>query len=72
MHSALFAAATMHLIFLSVCAGALATDLTIYLLVGIDFLINIYFTIKVFYNQAKLYKEEARRSADECSSAGCG
>ena len=48
MLDTLFAAATMHSIFLSVCAGGLATDLTLYLLVGIDFLINMYFTIKVF------------------------
>ena len=48
----------MHTIFLSVCAGGLATDLTMFILIGIDFLINVYYTIKIFRIKRKLEKRK--------------
>ena len=38
-------AISYHMIFLSVCVGGLATDATLYVLIAIDFVINIYFVV---------------------------
>lgn len=41
-------AISYHMIFLSVCVGGIATDLTLYILVGIDLIINIFFVIQTW------------------------
>ena len=41
--------AISHALFVSQCVGAAATDLSTYLLLGIDFAINMYFTSKVVW-----------------------
>ena len=38
-------AATFHMIFVSVCVGGIATDATLYTLIGTDFIINAYFVV---------------------------
>ena len=46
--------ALFHAFFLAQCAGASATVTSTYLLLGIDFAINLYFTFKII----QLYKKE--------------
>ena len=41
------------MIFLSVCVGGIASDLTIYILIGIDFLINLYFVVSTWQAKRK-------------------
>ena len=41
-------AITYHSLFLSVCIANSATDMTIWVLLGIDFLINIFFTVRIY------------------------
>ena len=38
-------AISYHMIFISVCVGGLATDATLYTLIGTDFIINAYFVV---------------------------
>ena len=40
---------TFHSLFLAVCVGSAATDTTVWILLGIDFSINIFWCILVFY-----------------------
>ena len=53
---------TYHSLFLAVCVGSTATDLTIYLLLSVDFAVNIYFCIKIMWlkkkGTTKKHKEE--------------
>ena len=52
--------AVFHALFVSQCVGAAATDFSTYLLLGIDFVLNMYFQFRVFY----LYK---KKRFEECS-----
>ena len=38
-------AVSYHMIFISVCVGGLATDITLYTLIATDFIINAYFVV---------------------------
>ena len=53
--------AVFHALFVSQCLGAAATDLSTYLLLGTDFMINMYFQCRVFY----LYKKQR---FEECAA----
>ena len=50
-----------HALFVSQCVGAAATDLSTYLLLGIDFVINMYFQCRVFYLHKKQRFEECAK-----------
>ena len=54
-------AITYHTIFLSVCVGGQATNLTIYILLGIDFLINFYFVIVAFKTKRNPTEENVEK-----------
>ena len=47
-----------HALFVSQCVGAAATDFSTYLLLGIDFVLNMYFQCRVFYLHKKKRFEE--------------
>ena len=57
--------ALFHALFLAQCAGASATPLSTYLLLGVDFLINIYFAFSVF----RLFKKKRMRACGETLQA---
>ena len=52
--------AVFHALFVSQCVGAAATDFSTYLLLGVDFVLNMYFQFRVFY----LYK---KKRFEECA-----
>ena len=55
---------TFHALFLAVCVGSSATNATIYILLAIDFSINMFWCVKVFYSIKKGGEEERIKCAD--------
>ena len=51
--------ALFHVLFLSSCIGSIATKMTTYILLGTDFLINIFFTFRV-------YRHHKNNQVDNC------
>ena len=43
--------ALFHALFLSSCLGSIATPISGYILLGIDFVINLIFTVQIYYNK---------------------